>query len=174
MINFSELAKFILFADDTNIFVEDKCPVNVFNLANKILQSVVNYMNCNKLHINMDKCCYIHFKSKTNSKLTLAKLHTNELKLMINGNKIKQVHETKFLGVIIDDTLSWKSHIAYLENKLKCCTGIINIVKDKIPKSHYKSLYHTLFESHLSYGITVWGGTSQSSLEKLFLLQKNA
>ena len=173
MINFSELVKFILFADDTNIFVEDKCPVKVFNLANKILQSVVNYMNCNKLHINMDKCCYIHFKSKTNSKpIILAKLHTAELKLMINGTKIKQVHETKFLGVIIDDMLSWKSHIAYLENKLKCCIGIINLIKDKIPKSHYKSLYHTLFESHLSYGITVWGGVSQSSLEKLFLLQK--
>ena len=172
IINFSELAKFILFADDTNIFVEDKCPVKVFKLANKILQSIVNYMNCNKLHINMGKCCYIHFRPKTNSKTILAKLHTTELKLIINGEKIKQVEEAKFLGVIIDDKLSWKPHIAHLENKLKCCTGILNLIKDNVPQSYHKSLYHTLFESHLSYGITVWGGVPEASLKNLFLVQK--
>ena len=172
IINCSELVRFILFADDTNIFVADKCPVKVYNIANKILQSVVTYMNYNKLHINMEKCCYIHFKSKTNEKLSLAKLHTNELKLMINGKKIKQVKETKFLGVIIDDALSWKPHIAYLENKLKCCTGILNLIKHNIPHTHYKSLYHTLFESHLTYGLTVWGGVSGANLKNLFSLQK--
>ena len=57
--NCSELVKFILFADDTNIFVEHESPIEVYNIANRILKSVVDYMHCNKLHINMKKCCYV-------------------------------------------------------------------------------------------------------------------
>ena len=68
--------------------------------------------------------------------------------------------------------MSWKPHIAYPESKLKCSIGILNRIKDNVPQSLHKSLYHTLFESHLSYGITVWGGSSVNSLNNLFLLQK--
>ena len=120
----------------------------------------------------MKKCCYMHFTSNKCTKLSLAKLNTTELQIIINGHKIKQVHETKFLGVIIDDKLSWKPHIAYLENKLKCCIGILKHVRDNVPKRFHKSLYHTLFESHLAYGISVWGGANNCDLEALYLLQK--
>ena len=63
-------------------------------------------------------------------------------------------------------------HIDYLVNKLKSCTGIINRIRDNIPASMHKSIYHTLFESHLSYGITVWGGISKSKLGPLITIQK--
>ena len=86
--------------------------------------------------------------------------------------EIKQVKETKFLGVILDEKLSWIPHIAYLANKLKTCIGIINRIRDCIPSSMHKSIYHTLFESYLSYGITVWGGVSKSKLSPLITLQK--
>ena len=95
-----------------------------------------------------------------------------KLSLQIDGNEIEEVSETKFLGVIIDNKLSWEMHVTALTKKLKCCTGQLNRIYNFIPKELYKSLYHTLYESHLSYGITVWGGISIPNLRPLFIAQK--
>ena len=88
------------------------------------------------------------------------------------GQIFKQVHETKFLGVTIDENLNRNSHREQLAKKLASCSGLLNRIKDNIPTSLHKDLYHTLFESHLSYGITVWGGASNKKLEPLFKMQK--
>ena len=71
--------------------------------------------------------------------------------LAIERTIIKQVTETKFLGVTIDDKLSWKPHIEILNKKLKSLCERIYRIKRALPEHLYKQLYHTLFESHLSY-----------------------
>ena len=85
---------------------------------------------------------------------------------------IKRVRQAKFLGVTIDDQLNWKPHIELLNRKLKSACGRIYRIKNCLPESLHKLIYHTLFESHLSYGITVWGGVSNSNLDPLFKTQK--
>ena len=157
-----------MFADDTNIFVQAKSRKAVYESANKILDSLYRYMKANLLHINLKKCCYMYFeptKSRINSSADNTSLKINEI-------EINEVEETKFLGVIIDKTLSWLPHIKYLNKKLKCNTGMLNRIKDKIPSSLHKTLYHTLFESDLVYGITVWGGISLNKLNPIFVTQK--
>ena len=52
------------------------------------------------------------------------------------------------------------------------CLGTLYRVRTSIPKRLYKSIYHALFESHLTYGISVWGAQSQSVLNDLFTMQK--
>ena len=94
------------------------------------------------------------------------------LEIKIGNETIKQVSKTKFLGIIIDDKLTWDAHINNLCKKLSSATGILNRIKDNIPHELHKNLYHTLFESHLSYGITAWGGVSDLKLEPLFIAQK--
>ena len=125
-------------------------------------------MKCNLLHINIKKCCYMHFTS--NRKEVTA--DDDMLNLVLGQNVIKCVKETKFLGVIIDNKLSWDAHIKYLNSKLKCEIGKLNRMKHVIPNELYKNLYLTLFESHLSYGITAWGGVSKNLLKSLFTTQK--
>ena len=92
--------------------------------------------------------------------------------LKIKTTKIKQVNEAKFLGVTIDENLNWNSHIKKLSKKLSSSAGILNLIKDNITEELHKNLYYTLFESHLSYGITVWGGVSNNKIEPLFKKQK--
>ena len=92
--------------------------------------------------------------------------------LELGRNIIKKVTKTKFLGVYIDEKLSWQPHIKYLNSKLKCEIGKINAIRNIIPSELYNNLYHTLFESHLSYGISAWGGVSRTSIEPLFITQK--
>ena len=165
----SENSAFVLFADDTNIFVSGKTYIIAANRANIILDAVSKYMSANKLHLNMDKLCFMHFSPNRND-------HTDEdhkVVIKINEVEIEEVTETKFLGVIIDNNLSWEPQLEAVAKKLKCCVGQLNRIKPFIPVDLHKNLYHTLFESHMSYGITVWGLVSPGKLSKLFLLQKH-
>ena len=79
----------------------------------------------------------------------------------------------KFLGVTIDENLNWLPHIENLKRKLILSQGALYRIKDSIPKRLHKTLYHSLFESHLTYGISVWGSQSHSVLQRLFAIQKS-
>ena len=102
------------------------------------------------------------------------RLYTGKPTITINGQIIKQVQTTKFLGVTIDEKLSWVPHIENLCTKLKSQTGMLNRIKRNIPAENYKSLYFALFESHMRYCITVFGCTDNNTLlEKIFRAQKH-
>ena len=94
------------------------------------------------------------------------------IELKIQNSPLKKVQEIKFLGVIIDENLNWNMHIRTLAKKLAMSSGILNRIKDNIPTTLHKDLYHTLFESHLTYSITFWGGVSDNKLDPLFKAQK--
>ena len=147
--------------------VVDRCRKTLYQKANEILRSLQLYMKCNLLHINIKKCCYIHFKPSHSDNSAIE----DEI-LTLNNIVIKKVAETKFLGVIIDDQLSWKAHIQSLNSKLKCEIGKLCRIRHVIPEKHHKELYHALFESHLRFGISVWGGVSNNRLEPIFVTQK--
>ena len=170
--NASAFAKFILFADDSNMFVHSTSKNEVFKIANHVLAEVSKYMKCNKLHINQKKCCYMYF----NPKKTGTTEHFDSTEptppLIIDGSTINRVSETRFLGVVIDEKLSWLPHIKQLATKLHSCIGRLSRIKQYVPEDLYIELYNTLFQSHLSYGISVWGGVSRNQLSPLFVVQK--
>ena len=168
----STLGTFILFADDTNIFVEGKSAEEAYMKGNELLKSVQNYMYLNKLHINMSKCCYIHFKPKM-LRSKLIDSSSNSHQLLLDDFPIKKTSHTKFLGVIIDENLSWEPHITALRRKLNHASATLYRIRDNIPAYLHKDLYHTLFESHLVYCISVWGGCSLYKIARLWLSQKH-
>ena len=171
----TNLGKFILFADDTNLFVTGVTKKEAFHKGNQVLELINNYMFINKLHINLGKCCYLHFSpSKRSKKAADASIdeEDNDYVLMLNKEPIKQQQETKFLGVIIDDRLTWESHINKLVSKLSSCTGRISRIKQCLPQELLEVIYRTLFESHLTYGITIWGCVSTTKLDNIFKIQK--
>ena len=63
-------------------------------------------------------------------------------------------------------------HLEHLEQKLNSSIITIKRIKKFIPKEHYSKLYHTLFVSHLTYGISAWGSSSANGLKKIFSIQK--
>ena len=93
--------------------------------------------------------------------------------ILIGSTEVKCVSKIKFLGVLIDEKLSWEAHVNSLTKKLASCTGSINQIAESIPKNYHMNLYHTLFERYITYGITVWGSMPDSKLNKLFNAQKN-
>ena len=137
-------------------------------------------MKSNLLHINLEKCCFMHFNpvkglsNNNNNEQNGSELSSEiDYTLQINGTIIPEVQETKFLGVIIDNKLSWIHHIHKLHKKLKSASGLLKRISSNIPKEYYKSLYYALFESHMSYCISVFGHVCQKHSEKLFTVQKH-
>ena len=175
IVNCSNDGNFILFADDTNIFVSGASASEAYNSANAVLKKVTEYMDANKLHINVSKCCFIHFKPDlSRGTLTCARVqvYDRNCKLLFGDKIIKKVESAKFLGVIIDEKLSWGAHIRFLEEKLNSSIVMIKRIKKYVPKTEYQKIYNALFMSHLSYCISCWGGIPSYKLEKIFSIQK--
>ena len=140
IVNCSDAGKFILFADDTNIFVSGATSSEAYNSANAVLRKVTEYMNANKLHINVSKCCFIHFKpdlSRGTLTCARAQVFDRNCKLFLGDKTIIKVESAKFLGVIIDEKLNWEAHIKYLEEKLNSCIVLIKRIKKYVPKTEY-------------------------------------
>lgn len=169
-INAEQGAKFALYADDTNIFVIDESKEAAINKSNIILQSVRRYMLSNLLHINIKKSCYMYFAPP--SREQNANNSQDGEKIRIGTEILKEVQSVKFLGVIINNKLTWTDHILYLQNKLKVAIGVLKRIKPYLPRKTLKTVYHSLFESHMTYCISVWGGTTKTHIETLFRLQK--
>ena len=171
--NSSNDGNFVLFADDTNIFVTGCNEDEVYAKAQLVLNQVHQYMVSNQLHINLTKSLYMHFQPNLNQseRQTCARTRIQK-SLKLSNINLKKVTKVKFLGIMIDDKLSWEAQITYIKEKLLSSIVVIKRIKKFIPESEYLNLYNSLFKSHLSYCISSWGGISKYSLEKIFSLQK--
>ena len=161
----SKILSFILFADDTNAFYSDTNVKALNQTLNNALIKVSKWLQVNKLTLNIKKTQVILFNAK-NKKVK------EPLKLKINGENIKQVNSTKFLGIIIDSKLTWKQHIAHIQHKISKTTGIICKTRHYVSLKVLRMLYYTLIYPYLHYGNIVWANTYQSNLDPLKKLQK--
>ena len=73
-----------------------------------------------------------------------------------------RVGETKFLGIMIDDKLTFHSHIDTLSRKISRSVGVIFKLSHYVPSVTLLNFYHALVSSSLSYGVTCWGGSSSA------------
>ena len=165
--NVSKLLFLIMFADDTNIFVTGKNINNMIQILNSELMKIVEWMNANKISLNVKKTQFMIVSgSKTVSQ------GMDDVK--INGNKIEMVNCTKFLGVYIDNKLSWAKHIAYIKSKISKAIGIICKARKKLDKAILLTLYYSFVQPYFLYGIEIWGNSYNKYMDSLFLLQKKA
>ena len=80
----------------------------------------------------------------------------------------------KFLGVLLDETLSWKFHLIELSTKWSRSVGIFYKLRHFVPKELLKTVFYSLFIFFLSYSIVVWGATHEKYLKPVFIFQKKA
>lgn len=82
-----------------------------------------------------------------------------------------QVSSTKFLGIIIDESLSWREQIYCVSKKIYKSIGIIRKISLLVSKQCLLTLYYSLIYPHLSYCNIVWGSTFTTTLKKILILQ---
>src|SRR6218665_1911979 len=92
----------------------------------------------------------------------------------LEGTQITQVVSIKFLGVYIDQHLSWKEHIKNISIKIAKNIGILSRISLLVPPSIRKILYYTLVYPYLTYCNIIWSSTYKSNLTRLVVLRKRA
>ena len=156
------------FADDTALLITGKTTYDVANLANVELANVSQWMRANGLLTNT---------TKTEALLITPVVRKTSLPftLMFNSQIIIPTESAKYLGITIDDQLSFKKHIALLENKIARSVGVIAKLSYYLPSVSLVNLYYnSLVHSHLLYASPVWASTYSTYLTKLKRQQNKA
>ena len=125
------------------------------------------WLDVNKLSLDIDKTNFIFmiFKSPQHSSA-----ETGNIKI---GNlPVKRTCYVKFLGVLLDENLSWKYHTTELSKKLARTCGMFFKIRHFLPVDVLICLYNSLFSPFIQYGILVWGLTYDIYINPVFLLQK--
>lgn len=155
----------ILFADDTTLI--SKAESNEL-LSEKLKENTITinqWLHMNNLTMNVAKTHLLQFNCRHKPK-------ENKCMIDIPPVKIEPVNSTKFLGIILDETLSWNGHIKTLSKTLcKACFALKTLLAT-VNQQIIITAYHALFSSYLRYGIIFWGNASDSII--IFRLQKRA
>ena len=79
----------------------------------------------------------------------------------------------KYLGVFLNDSLSWDTHLNTLILKLNRGIGLLAKIRHT-PKHLLKTIYYSVFNSHLIYASQIWGQSKSDHFRKLVKLQEKA
>ena len=135
--NASDILDPIMFADDTNLFLSHQNINILFNKFNEELQKIETWFKANKLSLNSEKTKYTLFhKSSAKDDIPL-KLPI----LKISGKKIERETAIKFLGVMLDENISWEKHMGTIKSKLAKNIGLLCRAKPLLQVKSLKSIY---------------------------------
>jgi len=151
-----------LYADDTSIIVTSSNLENFETQIDKIFGDINNWFKINQLVLNYNKTHYLKFNTKNS--------RNYDLKLNYQGNYIKSSTNTKFLGLFIDDSLSWKAHIDQMMSKLNTACFVIRTIQAMMSQETLRMVNFAYIHSIMSYGIILGGNQPHS--EKIFKIQK--
>ena len=164
--NVSDVIFSLFFADDSDMFLSGKNRDDLIKLMNTEITKIIEWLRINKLLLNLKNTFYGVQKKSLKNRTERGCDHwqcENDF-----------VTETKFLGVILDQHLTF--WITYAIHQRKGCKGHWYFVQSKkyLKESSMKTLYYAFIYPYLTYCITVWGNTFNSVLEPLIVLQKGA
>ncbi|WP_419641917.1 reverse transcriptase domain-containing protein, partial [Thiolapillus sp.] len=158
-----------MFADDTSLNASDKNTATVQNELQKSINEVSDWC---------DKNAMILHPAKTKSMLLATRqkhqLRPLILNLSLKDNHIEQVHEHRYLGIIIDDEFSWRPHITSTCKTILKNLYLLSQLKHFVDTSKQKLFYYAHISPHLTYASTVWDGCSDILFHKLNSLHRRA
>ena len=135
------------FGDNTNFLNYNNSVKRMNKQVNQDLKNLTNWLNANKICLNVSKSEVVLFKSSR-------KLTDVPLKLKLNGKRLYPTNSVKYLGINIDENLTWKQQISDIAIKLNKANGILSKLRHFIDRKTLKSniiQYHAIFEPHLYY-----------------------
>lgn len=164
----STFFEFIIYADDTSLF----STLSIFNSFQSIeetsqhvndeLTKISTWLKVNKLSLNIKKTFFMIFHHQQK--------HITVPNLEIDNVKIKCVDEFNFLGITLDQHMTWNNHIQKIASKVSQTIGIMNKLKNFLPPHILQIIYNSLILPKFNYGLLLWG----HKFERLEKVQKKA
>ena len=138
----SDQLRFVHFSDDTTVFASDSDINGVHASVNRELVGVDNWLNTNRLSQNVSKTSYmIIFNQK------------KALDIKIRETILSKVSTVKFLGVTLDENLTFKDHVNKVTSNISKSVGVMRRLHCQLPANVMVKLYYSLVYSHLTYAL---------------------
>ena len=153
-----------LFADDTFLSLSSKNLNDLKKKTNSEIKKVYSWLIANKLTLNIKKSKFMIISKRKG-------VNSNSFKLKINGVSLEKCSSYKYLGLFIDDGLTWKEHVKHVCQKLSKVCGIISKIRHCVNLSTLKTIYYALGYSYIRYCNIVWGNATKNTLKPLVATQ---
>ena len=137
------------FADDTDLLCLSNSIKKLNKLVNADLKDLDNWLNANKISLNVKKTKMVIFKSKQ-------KKLEGGLKIKLCGKRLYPTESVKNLGVKIDSNLRWQYHVNDMSIKLSRENALLFKMRKYVSLKILRSIYFAIFDSYLSYCCLVW------------------
>ena len=134
-----------MFADDTCVHVFDDDYESVFLKLQESANDVFQWATDNVMQIHPDKTKFMIITTRQKHQ----RLPSSQCSVFINGLPIEQVSSIKFLGLIVDNRLSWSSHIKTLTSTIAKATYQLARINNFINADCRKTFYHAYIHSRL-------------------------
>ena len=163
----SNLFKYNLYADDSTLStcLREGELENSTDLINDELEKVYKWLSANKIAINKKKTKFMVISYNKNIMLPT---------ITMGGNIIEEADSIKFLGIHIDNHLTFRDHINKTSIKISKSIGIIHKLNKFLPSNILKLIYSSLIHPYLIYGLEAWFGTFKNNTNKISVSQKKA
>ena len=155
-----ELCNAILFANDTTIYRSHSNLKDLEWCMQTNLAILLDWFTSNNLSINVSKSVGMLFSNK----------NLQMDKLIVGNHSFDIVESTKFLGIWIDRKLCCKTHISKLVSNINTNMNLLKLNKNFLNIHAKKLIYFTQIQSHLAYGLCIWGNMIQKLQNKCILL----
>ena len=146
----SKVLKDFLIADDTTIFFSHRDIQKVDEIINSELVNVTDWLIANKLSLNAKKSNVLLFRYKNESNI-------NQLNININNEMLKEQTCTKYLGIVIDNKLTFEEHVKYVNTKLIKANAILANIRHFVPENVLRNICNAHIQPHLGYESLIWG-----------------
>ena len=152
--------KSVLFADDTSILAKGDNRECINNLAEDT-KYIDKWFKANKLCVNSEKC-----------KLTSFGRSNFQPPLSVFDSIIQYCNEYKYLGLWVDSSLNYKTHIESVCAKLSRSNGLMYRTRHCFSRKTLLMFYEAYAKPVILYGLLIYGSSNKSYLKKIFMKQK--
>ena len=145
-----------MFADDTSVSYATDSVNELQNVLNSELKSLHNWLNTNRLSLNIAKTEFMTIGSRQKIKTI-----DDEITIKINECEINRVESVKSLGVYIDNHLTWTKHIDEISKKIASAIGALKRIRPYITTNTAVQVYQVLIQPHFDCCL-VWDGLGET------------
>lgn len=179
IINIIKECDIFQFADDTCILSADEDIDKALQKLQTDFTLLSKWSHDSGLVLNASKTKLMYFSSSHNRKKTPIVLTAHDHNCLHNNSgsqpcrcpPIELVDKQTYLGLVMDNRLTWKDHINHVCDKLRALLAKFSLIKYKVPYQNLLLLYKSLGESTISYGLSSYGRTFKSHLDLIYNLQ---